>query len=197
MTIPAHPLMPEATAVWLIQNTSLTFDQIAKFCCMHILEIQNIASKDNPPIPLNPIENGQLTLKEIERCSKDPLATLQLAPPSDRAFEHIRKKTHYTPRINRSARPDAIAWLLKHYPHLSDAQICRLIHTTRATILAVRARTHKNAHNIKPHDPVLMNLCTQKQLNDLLLKSQSHASELTSQDALHMLDDRHENTSHS
>ncbi len=158
----AQPLMPKATAVWLVEHTTLTFEQIADFCNMHPLEVQAIADGEVAVgiVGLDPIANGQLTKEEIERCSKDAAAKLEMATP-DIPFPSAKPKgPRYTPVSKRQDRPDAIAWLLKEHPELSDAQICRLVGTTKTTINAVRDRTHWKAQSIKPRDPVELGMCS-------------------------------------
>ncbi|HEY0837339.1 MAG TPA: cell cycle transcriptional regulator TrcR [Azospirillum sp.] len=166
----ALPLMPKATAVWLVENTALSFEQIAAFCGLHPLEIQAIADGEVAVgmVGLDPIANGQLTKGEIERCEKDQNAKLRLLVP-DLPLPAARSKgPRYTPITKRGDKPDAIAWLLKQHPELSDAQLCRLIGTTKPTIAAVRDRTHWNATNIKPRNPVLLGLCSQRELEEAL-----------------------------
>lgn len=160
----ALPLMPKATAVWLVENTTLTFDQIAEFCGMHALEVQAIADGEVATgiVGLDPVANGQLTREEIERCEKDPDASLRMLVSEVTIGKH--KGARYTPVSKRQDRPDAIAWLLKHHPELSDAQISKLIGTTKATIASVRDRTHWNAANIKPRNPVTLGLCSEADL---------------------------------
>ena len=157
-----RPLMPKATAVWLVENTSLTFDQIAEFCGMHALEVQAVADGEvGIGIQgMDPIASGELTKEEIERCSKDPNARLVAAKPNIPQPRSRPKGARYTPLSKRQDRPDAIAWLLKNYPELSDSQISRLIGTTKPTINAVRDKTHWNSPNIKPQNPVSLGLCT-------------------------------------
>ena len=162
-----QPLMPKATAVWLVENTALSFEQIANFCGMHPLEIQGIADGDvsGGIRGLDPIASGQLTADEIERCEKDPSASLAIM---DTAKQYISRKTkgsRYTPVARRQDKPDAIAWLVKNFPQMTDAQISKLIGTTKNTIAAVRGKTHWNSSNIKPRDPVLLGLCTQTHLD--------------------------------
>jgi hypothetical protein len=162
----ALPLMPKATAVWLVENSSLTFEQIAEFCGMHELEVQAIADGEVAAgiVGQDPIVNGQLTEAEIERCQKDPNGHLKLSI-SDIPLPRQRSKgARYTPVSKRHDRPDAIAWLLKHHPELSDAQLSKLIGTTKPTINAVRDRSHWNATNIKPRNPVTLGLCTEADL---------------------------------
>ncbi|UKJ73139.1 DUF1013 domain-containing protein [Azospirillum brasilense] len=166
----ALPLMPKATAVWLVENTSLTFEQIAAFCGLHSLEVQAIADGEVAVgmVGLDPVANGQLTKGEIERCERNQDLRLKLLVP-DLPLPAARSKgPRYTPITKRGDKPDAIAWLLKHHPELSDAQLCRLIGTTKPTIAAVRDRTHWNAPNIKPRNPVLLGLCTQRELEESL-----------------------------
>lgn len=162
----AHPLMPKATAVWLVENTTLTFQQIADFCGIHPLELQAIADGE-VAVGMHgrdPIAAGELTQEEIDRCSADPEARLQHAKRRVPIPEARPKGARYTPVSKRQDRPDAIAWLLKNYPELTDAQICKLIGTTKATIEKVRDKTHWNAPNIKPQNPVSLGLCSEAEL---------------------------------
>lgn len=165
----AQPLMPKATAVWLIDNTTLTFEQIADFCAMHLLEVQGIADDEVAVgiVGLDPVANGQLTRAEIARCETDPDARLS-GRETRAAVAPRRKEPRYTPVSKRSDRPDAIAWLLKYTPELTDAQICKLVGTTKPTVTAVRGRTHWNITNIQARDPVLMGLCAQGDLDEQL-----------------------------
>lgn len=162
----ALPLMPKATAVWLVENTSLTFDQIGDFCGLHALEVQAIADGEVAVQMqgLDPIVNGQLTLDEIERCQKDPAARLKISADAMPAPMVKHKGPRYTPIAKRQDKPDAIAWLLKSHPELSDGQISKLVGTTKPTIQAVRDRTHWNSPNIKPRHPVAVGLCTLQEL---------------------------------
>ncbi|RMF08552.1 MAG: DUF1013 domain-containing protein [Alphaproteobacteria bacterium] len=163
------PLMPKATAVWLVDNTTLTFDQIAEFCGLHTLEVQGIADGEVAAniVGLDPVANNQLTREEIERCEKDPSARLKLK--QDEVSARKRPKgPRYTPVSKRQDRPDAIAWLLAKHPELSDAQISRLIGTTKQTISAIRDRTHWNMSNITPRDPVSLELCSQQDLDEVI-----------------------------
>lgn len=168
----SKPLMPKATALWLIENTSLTFQQIADFCELHVLEIQAIADGESsvPIVPFDPIVNQQLTLEEIHRGEQDSSFHLHLLKPSQPipTRKNVKK---YTPLSKRSERPDAIAWLLKNNPELNDAQIMRLIGTTKATIDAVRTRSHRNSAHIKPRCPVTMGLCSQLDLDDAVAQA--------------------------
>lgn len=165
------PLMPKATAVWLIENTSLTFDQIAEFCNIHPLEIQAIADGESSTgmVGFNPISSQQLTAEEIKRCEVDSTAHLQLTPPVTADSLLGKKKTRYTPVSKRQDRPDAIAWLLKFHPNLTDSQICQLLGTTKPMIKSIRTRTHWNTNNIKPRSPVQLGLCSQSELDTMVL----------------------------
>ena len=173
----AIPLMPKATAVWLVENTALTFEQIADFCGLHPLEVQAIADGEVAPgmTGLDPIANGQLTQEEIDHAAADPKYRLKLAE-SKVPMPPLRSKgPRYTPIAKRSDRPDAIAWLLKHHPELTDAQIAKLVGTTKTTINAVRDRTHWNTANIRPRNPVEIGMCSQKELNLALERAQRKA----------------------
>ena len=168
----AQLLMPKATAVWLVEHTALTFEQISTFCGLHPLEVQGIADQEVAigMVGLDPIANGQLTQEEIDRCAADPTARLKMAESDLPAPTQRSKGPRYTPVTKRGDKPDGISWLLKNHPELSDAAICRLIGTTKPTIAAVRDRTHWNSTNIKPSNPVLLGLCTQMELNTALSK---------------------------
>jgi hypothetical protein len=161
--------MPKATAVWLIENTSLTFDQIADFSGLHNLEIQALADEDSGMriLGLDPLLSGQLTQEEIKRCEQDSSARLIIKPGVSAETVLNKKKSRYTPLAKRQDRPDAIAWVIKFYPLISDPQICRLLGTTRPTVQAVRSKTHWNSANIKPKNPVLLGLCSQKDLDEV------------------------------
>ncbi|HSE76675.1 MAG TPA: cell cycle transcriptional regulator TrcR [Alphaproteobacteria bacterium] len=169
----ALPLMPKATAVWLVENTSLTFEQIADFCGLHALEVQGIADGEVAVgiVGLDPVASGQLMRPEIERCESDPTARLKLIETSLPLPSAQPKGARYTPVSKRHDRPSAIAWLLRHHPELSDAQVGRLVGTTKATIQKVRDRTHWDMANIKPTNPVGLGLCTQEALDDALDKA--------------------------
>lgn len=167
-----QPLMPKATAVWLLDKTSLTFEQIAEFCGFHPLEVQGIADGEIAQniVGLDPIANGQLTEEEIKRCEKDPTARLRLRQDEVPARTRSRGP-RYTPVSKRQDKPDAIAWLVRHHPELSDAQICRLIGTTKQTVNAIRTRSHWNIANIKPQDPVSLGICKQLELEEAIAKA--------------------------
>lgn len=165
------PLMPKATAVWLIDNTRLTFDQVANFCGMHPLEVKGVADGEVAVgiVGLDPVANGQVTAEEIARCEADPRADLHLLAPTVPMTRQKLKGARYTPLSKRQDRPDAIAWLLKYHPEVGDAQVQKLLGTTKATIESVRSRTHWNAPNIKPRDPVSLGICSQADLDRVLL----------------------------
>ncbi|PCI50537.1 MAG: cytoplasmic protein [Alphaproteobacteria bacterium] len=167
-----QPLMPMATAVWLVDNTSLSFRQIGEFCSLHELEVQGIADEQVAQniVGLDPVVNSQLTWDDIESCQKDSSRSLKLIK------DEIPAKTRsggarYTPVSKRQDKPDAIAWLLKHHPELSNPQICRLVGTTKPTILAIRERSHWNMSEIKAVDPVLLGLCRQSELDAAVIKA--------------------------
>ena len=163
------PLMPKATAVWLIDKTALTFTQIAEFCGMHPLEVQAIADGEVAQgiVGYDPVANGQLTPAEIRRCEADPNARLKLLPSTLPAPKRIRG-ARYTPVARRNDRPDGIAFLLRNFPQLTESQIGKLMGTTKETIQKVRDRTHWNSANIKPRDPVILGLCSQTDLNAMV-----------------------------
>jgi len=169
------PLMPKATAVWLVDNTALTFDQIADFCGLHVLEVQGIADGEVAPgmQGLDPVANGQVTQEEIERCQQDPKGRLRRAQSDLPKPLERTKGPKYTPIAKRQEKPDGIAWILRNHPEIKDAQICKLIGTTKTTIQAIRDRSHWNIQNIRPHDPVLLGLCTQSELNAVIEKAQA------------------------
>ena len=160
-------LMPKATAVWLVDNTALSFDQIAQFCTLHPLEVKAIADGDSAQgiKGMDPIMTGQLSRDEIARAEKDPNQRLKLSEPKVRVPETKRKGPRYTPLSKRQDRPNAILWLVRNHPELKDAQISRLVGTTKATIEQIRNRTHWNSANLVPTDPVGIGLCTQIDLD--------------------------------
>lgn len=163
-----RPLMPKATAVWLVDNTSLTFDQIAEFVGMHPLEVKGIADEDVAKgiKGIDPVSNGQLTREQIEEAEKNPEMRLQLAPSKYKIPQVKTKKSpRYTPVSKRQDKPDAIYWLIRNHPEITDADIIRLIGTTKATISKIRERGHWNSQNIKAVDPVTLGLCSQIELD--------------------------------
>src|ERR1700747_2236359 len=161
-------LMPKATAVWLVENTTLTFDQIADFCKLHPLEVKAIADGDAAQgiKGLDPVLTGQLSRDDIDQAERDPERHLKLADPKVRLPEPKSKKCpRYTPVSRRQDRPNAILWLIRNHPELKDAQIMRLVGTTKSTIQAIRDRTHWNSANLQPLDPVTLGLCSQIDLD--------------------------------
>ena len=167
-------LMPKATAVWLVDNTSLTFEQIADFCGLHPLEVKGIADGEvaRDIRGADPIANGQLTREELDRAQTD--AKYRMKAQKSRHAELLKpqkKAPRYTPVSRRQDRPDAIAWFVRNHPEITDAQISKILGTTKATIDQVRNRTHWNAANIKPVDPVTLSLVTQMELDALVRKA--------------------------
>jgi hypothetical protein len=162
------PLMPKATAVWLVENTSLTFEQIAEFCKLHPLEVKGIADGEVAAgiKGFDPVTNGQLTREELDRAARNPEHKLKIAERKVRVPEMKRTKgPRYTPVSKRHDRPNAILWLTRNHPELKDAQIIRLVGTTKATIAQIRERTHWNSTQLQPVDPVSLGLCTQIDLD--------------------------------
>jgi hypothetical protein len=169
----ATPLMPKATAAWLVDNTALTFDQIADFCGLHPLEVQALADGDvNTGIMgMSPLNNGELTAEEIARCEKNTNARLKMIKtnlPKPRARS---KGPRYTPVTKRAEKPNAVAYLLKKHPELADVQIARLVGSTKPTVDAIRNRTHPASATLKPADPVLLGLCTADELEKALRRA--------------------------
>lgn len=162
-----RPLMPKATAVWLVENTTLTFEQIADFCGMHTLEIQAIADGDiaSHIMGLNPVTNNQLTKEDIEKCEKDATARLTLV--ENPAMVQTKKKAgkKYQSMADKNARLAAVAWLVQNHPELTDMQITKLLHTTKTVVNSVRNNTNKNMEDIQPESPALLGLCSQKDLD--------------------------------
>ena len=165
------PLMPKATAVWLIENTALSFQQIADFCGIHELEVQAIADGEAAfgIIGQDPIVTGQLTKDEITRCEKNPDLSLKLLATEVTSSSKRKGSARYTPVSKRQDRPDAIAWIIKFHPELTDLQIRKLLGTTQHTIDAVRKKEHWNTTNIKPRDPVTLGLCKELDLEKALI----------------------------
>jgi hypothetical protein len=167
-------LMPKATAVWLVDNTSLTFEQIADFCGLHPLEVKGIADGEvaRDIRGADPIANGQLTREELDLAEKNPKHRLVAQKSRHAEYLKPQKKTpRYTPVSRRQDRPDAIAWFLRNHPEVADAQLARILGTTKATIDQVRNRTHWNSANIKPVDPVTLGLSTQMELDAVVKKA--------------------------
>lgn len=169
------PLMPHATATWLVDNTGLSFDQIAEFCGLHILEVQAMADDlaSSKYTGRDPVHSGELTQEEIERGQADPAYVLKMQKAP---VEVTRTKgPRYTPVSKRQDKPDGIAWILRSHPEISDAQISKLIGTTRNTITAIRERSHWNIQNIQPKDPVTLGLCSQRELDAVVAKAAKKA----------------------
>ena len=167
-------LMPKATAVWLVDNTMLTFDQIATFCNLHALEVQGIADGEVATgiKAVEPIATGQLTQDEIDRCANDAAQRLRRSDARLRETQRRSKGPRYTPLSRRQDRPNAIAWLVRYHPELTDAQVSKLVGTTKQAIAAVRDRTHWNISNITPQDPVTLGLSSQVDLDGAVQKAQ-------------------------
>ncbi len=178
-------LMPKATAVWLIENTTLTFNQISAFCGLHPLEVQSIADGEIAVgmVGFDPITSSQLTREEISRCEADQTTELQQAEVDVPRPAPRTKGPRYTPVARRQDRPDAISWLVKSFPELSDGQIARLVGTTKPTINGVRDRTHWNIQNIKPRDPVALGLCSREDLSAAIEKARRAAERVAKRKA--------------
>ncbi len=174
------PLMPLATAVWLIENTSLSFEQIADFCRLHPLQVKGIADGDVAAgvRGINPVTNNQLTREELDRAQADPDYRMKLSRTKTIVMEKPRKGPRYTPVSKRQNRPDAILWMVRNHPEVSDAQISKLLGTTKSTIQSVRDRTHWNSQNITPQDPVGLGLCSQIDLDNLVRKAAAKHAKL-------------------
>mgnify|MGYP003112765419 FL=1 len=167
------PLMAKATAVWLVDNTTLSFKQIADFCGLHELEVQGIADGDvaQGVKGFDPIANNQLVQEEIDKAEKDPLHKLKLKFNPAAVGEEKRRGPRYTPLSKRQDRPASILWLVKFHPELADSPIAKLGGTTKPTIQAIRERTHWNIQNIQPIDPVALGLCRQSELDAAVQKA--------------------------
>jgi hypothetical protein len=169
------PLMPKATAVWLIENSALTFEQISEFCGLHILEVQSLADEDYG-IKIrgsSPVISSQLTHEEIKRCEADPKARLQMLILESQRIKKPKKiGKKYTPIVKRQDKPDAIYFLIKKYPQLLDTQICKLIGTTKSTVESIRARTHWKINTMREIDPVISGFCKQSELEAYIKKVQ-------------------------
>ena len=171
------PLMPKATAVWLVENTTLTFKQIADFCELHELEIQAIADGDIAYniLGVSPISNGQLSAEEIQRCEADEKAVLTATPLEKSVKERNAKAKKVLSPTQRAEKPNAILWILKNCPEVIDSQICKLIGTTKPTIASIREGTHSNMVNLRPVNPMAVGLCSEKDLEKAMLISQQQA----------------------
>lgn len=165
------PLMPKSTAVWLIDNTALTFEQIADFCNLHILEVQALADGSVGKIaPFDPTTHSQLTKEEIIRCEQDASARLRLTTST---VEQIRQKgPKYIARIKRQDRPNGILWLVKEHPTINDKQICKLLGSTKSTVESIRNKSYKNYKALKAQNPIKLGLCTQIEFDVVLLSTQ-------------------------
>jgi len=178
----AQPLMPHATATWLVETTGLTFAQIAAFCQIHVLEVQAIADEtaSTKLTPRDPVRAGELAVDEIEKGQKDPSYRLVIsAGPAQ-----IRRTSgpRYTPLAKRQDKPDGIAWVIRNHPEITDGQISKLIGTTKTTILAIRTREHWNIANITPKDPVTLGLCSQRELDALVAAAAKKAGVVPQED---------------
>ena len=172
--MPDGPFMPKATAVWLVENTTLSFKQIANFCKLHELEIKGIADGDVAKgiKAYNPILAGQLTREEVDICSKDHNRELKLNKKSEEiVVSKDRKKVRYTPISKRKDRPDSVLWLLKNFPQLSDGQVGKLVGSTKGTVSLIRNRTFWNFSNLTARDPVILGLCTQVNFEKAVAKA--------------------------
>jgi uncharacterized protein len=169
------PLMPHATAAWLVDNTALSFSQIAEFCGLHILEVQAMADDmtGTKYTGRDPVRAGELTMDEIEKGQADEDYALQIS----KGPEQVRrtKGPRYTPVSKRQDKPDGIAWLLRNHPEISDGAICKIIGTTRNTITAIRERSHWNISEIQPKDPVTLGLCSQRELDAIVARAAKKA----------------------
>jgi hypothetical protein len=195
----AYPLMPKATAVWLVDNTSLTFKQIADFCGLHEIEVKGIADGEvaNSILGIDPVIAGQIDKSEIDRCMKDPNAVLKLKAQMN--YGTVQKQTKriakYTPIARRQDKPDAIFWLLKHHPEIRDSEIIKLLGTTKSTLEAIKERTHWNMANIRTRDPVLLGICSQADLNRLIDKAALRGGDSV-REPMHF-DDHNDDENHS
>lgn len=171
------PLMPKATAVWLVENTTLTFKQIADFCELHELEIQAIADGDIAYniLGVSPVANGQLSEEEIKRCEADEKAVLVATPLEKNVKERNAKAKKVLSPTQRAEKPNAILWIIKNCPEVIDSQICKLIGTTKPTIASIREGTYGNMANLRPVNPMAVGLCSEKELEKAMLISQQQA----------------------
>ncbi|MFT4057064.1 MAG: DUF1013 domain-containing protein [Novosphingobium sp.] len=185
------PLMPHATASWLVDTTALTFEQIAEFCGLHMLEVQAMADDlaSSKYTGRDPVRSGELTMEEIEKGQANPDYRLRMHKVP--LAQNRTKGPRYTPVSKRQDKPDGIAWILRNHPEVSDAQIGKLIGTTRNTIAAIRDRSHWNIANITPKDPVTLGLCSQRELDALVAKAAKKAGiENTGEGDERLVDDR-------
>jgi hypothetical protein len=168
----SKPLKPKASAVWLIDNTTLSFDQIADYTGLHVVEIQALADEEvgRGIIGESAILAGELTAEEIERCEKSESASLRIIKRDGPALKVRAKGPRYTPVARRNDKPDAIAWIVKNHPEVSDAQICKLVGTTKPTIQAIRDKTHPNSSALNPRNPAEIGLCSYQELEKSIAK---------------------------
>jgi hypothetical protein len=162
------PIMPKATAIWLVENTALSFEQIADFTGLHAIEVQALADEEvgRGIVGEDPVKNGEVTAEDIKHCEANPDARLKMLRNELPTIKIRAKGPRYTPVSRRTDKPDAIAFLLKHNPEISDAQICKLVGTTKPTIAAVRDRTHPNSSNLRPRHPAEIGLCTYQEVEN-------------------------------
>ncbi|MDR0967789.1 MAG: DUF1013 domain-containing protein [Rickettsiales bacterium] len=173
-----YPYMPKSTALWLIENTGLTFEQIADFCGIHELEVKTIADAERSKIQgLNPVLQGQLTREDITKCEADPSARLTLREQVVAAQKKQNKKgVGYTPQIHRQNRSGGILWILKNYPDLTDGQVARLMRSTNPTVASIRNKTHKNYSAISIQNPIVLGLVSESALRDAVVKAEKAAA---------------------
>ena len=176
-----YPYMPKSTALWLIENTALTFEQIADFCGLHELEVKSIADAETYKIqPLNPILSGQLTREDIEKCESDESARLTLRGEIVAAQNKQNKRgVGYTPKLHRQNRLGGILWILKNYPELSDGQVARLMRSTNPTVASVRNKTHNSYSLIQIQSPIVLGLVSESAIHDAIAKAQKAANKPT------------------
>ena len=188
----AKILMPKATAIWLLENTSLTFEQISSFCELHILEIESMANGEAAgKLPgINQINNKKLTMEEIKKCEKSSKSRLKINKSELPKPKKIAKGAKYTPIAKRQERPSAIKWLLKEFPSITDNEICRLIRTTKNTVDSIRNKSHWNYENIIAKDPLRLGFCNEKDLNKM---SELHKVEKTIEENDQISDNSNEN----
>ncbi len=173
-----YPYMPKSTALWLIENTALSFEQIGAFCGLHELEVKNIADAETHKIQgLDPVVNGQLTREDIQKCEADENARLTLRYEIvDAQKKQNKKGIGYTPQLHRQNRMGGILWIIKNYPLLSDGQVARLMRSTNPTVASVRNKTHKNYGDIQVQNPVVLGLVSESALRDQIAKSEKNAN---------------------
>jgi hypothetical protein len=167
-----YPYMPKSTALWLIENTAISFEQIAEFCGLHELEVKSIADAESHKIQgLDPVRSGQLSADDILRCEADPSARLRLQESIVAAQKSQNKKgVGYTPKLHRQNRLGGVLWILKNYPELSDGQIARLMRSTNPTVASIRNKTHKSYANIHIQSPIVLGLVSESALQEVLAK---------------------------